>query len=115
MNIEKKGSAFWKCIEFENTTWDDCEQIVILIYRKSKNDNKIYFVKNEDVKYQNAKLIEKNIDSDNIINIYFDEDLTSAMDAGIYTIEIERKLQGQKTPVILISTTIFELQKTLIN
>jgi len=84
-----RGSAFAVDITFESNGYDVCSQIIALFHSKKCE---VAFVKVETNDYKDAPSIEMVDDDPLEMRVQFTEEMTKAMDLGIYDVEIKARV-----------------------
>jgi len=105
-----QGESFTDKMLIHGTNgYDVCQQIVICIYRKNTNDNKIYFVKNQDINYPDALLIDYD-EEEKLLKLNFSSENTKALKEGEYMVEVKRIISDTST--LIAKHKIFDVIKS---
>ena len=108
-----QGSQFRKQVQFQNTLFTDCEQIVVCVYAK-RADTKVYFVKVADeTNFLGAQLIQQTNADAKIFDLWFTKEITTALAPDNYELELKYVIAGTLMPIIKSKTEVFEIIKSL--
>jgi len=80
--------------------YDQCSQIVLVLYQEANQSSRTYFVKTEDVQYPGAQIITKTEDPDLQLRIDITKEITESLALGNYHMEAQRVISGVKAPIL---------------
>ena len=102
------GEQFAKIIEFSNAAYNECDQILAVVYYgEIKKEPKFIFVKTATEQYPGAELIIPVLEHTKQISLFFTDEMTAGLPTGEYFVEIKRVIAGDSTPIIKTLEPIF--------
>lgn len=99
MKDKIQGEQFIEQLRFTGAGYDQCEQMIFVVYNTNTQSVASAFVKVADDKFPGAELVVKNEYDAQVVDLFFSAEKTATM-LGKYSIEIKRVISGTQMPVI---------------